>query len=206
LADFIAMHPGIELSITTTTRMTDLQAEAFDAVIRSGGGNWPGLTAVPLMQLQATPIMSPSLANGGGATSMAALSELPLIQMSEFPHAWPKWFASQGTPFTRPARTVWVEGFEAAMLAAERGAGIALGLSPLCAASIAAGQLVELPGTEAEPTTCWLAFRSDDLGHPPLAAFRKWLTAALGDADLGALQSTPSRTKTTLMVGSMIAS
>jgi DNA-binding transcriptional LysR family regulator len=187
LADFISRHPNIELSITTTTRMTDLQAEAVDAVIRSGGGDWPGLTTMPLMRLQATPIVSPSLTSGGSAASVAALSELPLIQMSEFPQAWPNWFAGQGKPFTRPARTVWVEGFEAAMLAAERGAGIALGLSPLCDASIVAGRLFELPGKEAEPTTCWLAFRSDDHGHPPVAAFRRWLMAALGDTDLAAL-------------------
>lgn len=181
MADFIAQHPNIELSITTTTRLTDLDAEAVDVVIRSGSGDWPGLTAIPLVRLQTTPLLSPPLAEGLGSIDITTLMRAPIIQMSEFPSAWPTWFASHGLGFAKPDRTVWVNGFEAAMLAAERGAGVALGLWPLCAPSIATGKLIEVPNVRTDASTCWLAFRSEDIDHPHLATFRRWLESACAE-------------------------
>jgi len=187
MADFIARHPEIELSISMSTRLADLDGEAVDAVVRSGSGDWPGLVATPLMRLRTTPLASPHLAVDLGLTSLERLRYATLIQMTRFPDAWPNWFASQGLDFAKPARTVWVEGFEAAMLAAERGAGIALSLWPLCASSIAAGRLVEAPPIRADAGTCWLAHRVDDATHPPLKAFKAWLKAALEADGLSAL-------------------
>ena len=191
MADFIAQHPDIELSISMSTRLSDLDGEGVDAVVRSGSGDWPGLAATPLMRLYATPLASPDLARAlsrePGALSAARLTTAPLVQMSRFPEAWPNWLASQGLGFAKPARTVWVEGFEAAMLAAERGAGIALSLWPLCAPAVAAGRLVEILPTRGEMSTCWLAHRADDIAHPPLKAFKAWLKAALEADGLAAL-------------------
>lgn len=186
LADFISANPGVELSINATTQLVDLGSGAVDAVIRSGSGDWPGLTAVPLMQLQTIPLVSQKLVEDLPDIEAEALLRLPIIQMSDFPQAWSVWAAAQGIPFTKPAATVWVEGFEAAMLAAEQGAGVALGLWPLCRPSIAAGHVVEPPGMRIDAARCWLAFRSDDLDHPSLKVFRAWLEAECGRSLAGA--------------------
>lgn len=174
LADFIAEHPAVELSISMSTQPVDLETGPFDAVVRSGSGDWPGLTALPLMQLFTTALASPQLA----ATLGGDLAKAPLIQMTRFPGAWSPWLPDQDLA-RRPAKTVWVEGFEAAMLAAERGAGVALGLYPLCRPSLDAGHLVEVSPPRLETSKAWLAHRTSDAGHPPLTAFKTWLRKAL---------------------------
>ncbi len=174
LADFIAAHPEVELSISMSTVPVDLDTEPFDAVVRSGPGDWPGLTTMPLMQLYTTALASPQLATTLGPD----LAKAPLIQMTRFPGAWSAWLPDRDLAGP-PAKTVWVEGFEAAMLAAERGAGVALGLYPLCRASLDAGHLVEVTTKRLETSKAWLAHRTSDAGHPPLAAFKTWLRKAL---------------------------
>ena len=51
IAGFMASHPEIELSIENSNRLLDLENEPFDAGIRAGDGNWPGLAAQHLMDL-----------------------------------------------------------------------------------------------------------------------------------------------------------
>ena len=51
IAGFMASHPEIELSIENSNRLLDLENEPFDAGIRAGDGNWPGLVAQHLMDL-----------------------------------------------------------------------------------------------------------------------------------------------------------
>lgn len=193
MAAFIEGHPDIELSISMSTHPVDFDAEPVDAVIRSGSGDWPGLTAIRLMPLYTTPVASPTVA--ARLLEVGDLPKAPLIQMSRFPQAWPNWFESQGLGFQPPAQTIWVEGFEAAMLAAEQGAGVALGLWPLCAPSIAADRLTELFDRRVATSPCWLAYRSVDTNHPPLVAFRRWLQAALKTLEAAASRSRPARTR-----------
>jgi DNA-binding transcriptional LysR family regulator len=179
LSDFIANHPDIELSISPTTRLVDLASEAVDAAVRTGSGDWSGLTAMPMMSLETTLLAAPSAAARLGIRTAADLGRAPLIQMTRFPDAWPDWFANQDLPWAKPNQTVWVEGFEAALLAAERGAGVAMSLWPLCAPTVASLALVEVLPVRAPAANCWLTYRSADASYRPLTVFRRWLTAEL---------------------------
>ena len=51
LPQFQTEHPEIEVRISTTTRMVDLEREDIDMAIRHGGGDWPGLAADFLFQI-----------------------------------------------------------------------------------------------------------------------------------------------------------
>jgi len=179
MADFIARHPDIELSINPSTRLVDLDSEAVDAAVRSGAGDWPGVTATPLMALETTLLASPSTAARLGVREAADLASAPLIQMTAFPGAWPAWFSGQGLAWIKPRQTVWVAGFEAALVAAEQGVGVALSLWPVCAQSIESGRLVEVLPHRADATMCWLVHRPSDAAHPPLTVFKRWLKTQL---------------------------
>src|SRR5262249_26156877 len=61
VAGFMSAHPEVELVIENSTRQLDLENEAFDAVIRVGDGNWPGLAAQHLMELRSTPVATQEL-------------------------------------------------------------------------------------------------------------------------------------------------
>jgi LysR family glycine cleavage system transcriptional activator len=179
MAAFIAEHPEIELSISPSTRLVDLDSEPVDAVVRSGSGAWPGLVSIPLMPLKTVLLASPSSAGRLALRESADLASAPLIQMTGFPDSWPAWFKAQGLTWAKPAQTIWVEGFEAALLAAERGVGVAMSLWPLCAPSVQAGHLVEVLPIRVETSTCWLVHRPSDLAHAPLSLFKRWLQAQL---------------------------
>jgi DNA-binding transcriptional LysR family regulator len=179
MAAFIAEHPEIELSISPSTRLVDLDREPVDAVVRSGAGGWPGMMSMPLMRLETALLASPATAARLALREPADLTRAPVIQMTSFPDAWPAWFKRQGLAWAKPTQTIWVEGFEAALLAAERGVGVALSLWPLCAASVQAGHLVEALPVRVETSTCWLVHRASDAGHLPLTVFKRWLQAQL---------------------------
>jgi len=179
MAAFIAEHPEIELSISPSTRLVDLEREPVDAVVKSGSGAWPGLVSMPLMRMQTSLLASPAAASQLALREPADLTRAPLIQMTSFPDAWPAWFRGQGLTWAKPSQTIWVEGFEAALLAAERGVGVALSLWPLCAPSVQAGHLVEVLPIRVESSTCWLVHRASDAGHRPLTVFKRWLQAQL---------------------------
>lgn len=179
MADFIAAHPEIELSISPSTRLVDLDREPFDAVVRSGSGAWPGLVSMPLMPLKTVLLASPTAAARLDLRAPSDLTGAPLIQMTSFPDAWPTWFKGQGVTWSKPTQTIWVQGFEPALLAAERGVGVALSLWPLCAPSVQAGHLVEVLPIRVETSTCWLVHRASDAGHLPLTVFKRWLQAQL---------------------------
>ncbi|MGY3546562.1 DNA-binding transcriptional LysR family regulator [Bradyrhizobium sp. USDA 4472] len=61
LPEFRNLHPDIELALTTTRRVVDLQAEDFDCAIRYGLGHWPGLTATLLFHETLAPVAAPGV-------------------------------------------------------------------------------------------------------------------------------------------------
>jgi DNA-binding transcriptional LysR family regulator len=68
---------------------------------------------------------------------------------------------------------------DAALQAAQEGAGIALGAEPFFAEREAAGLLCRpLPIRQPGPT-CWLVYRPADTRHPALQKFKQWLLAEL---------------------------
>jgi DNA-binding transcriptional LysR family regulator len=185
VADFMAQHPHIELAIEASTRLADFESEAIDAGIRIGSGHWPGLTAVRLLRLFATPVTSPALASKLQLRAAADLTDGPLIHMTRFSHAWPAWFKCAGVQASDLASAIWVDGFGAALQAAEQGAGLALGIEPFFADREAAGRLCRPLSPRFETSSCWLVYRQGDRDHPALMAFKRWLLAKLPCADVG---------------------
>ena len=115
----------IELDVSTEVR--PMTANGPDLAIRSGRGDWPGVSAVPLLPIERTPMMSPALATRiGDALMPADLLRLPLLRSE----SWPDWFAAAGVDASRieyvpevyPTQDLLAE-------AAASGAGVAL-LSP----------------------------------------------------------------------------
>jgi len=177
LAAFIAAHPDIELVIETSTRIIDFDSEPIDAAIRSGGGHWPGLAAARILQLQTTPVATPTLAKRFHLRTANDLRGAPLIQMTDFPGAWKGWLERAGCKAFAPRRSVWVEGFSAAIGAAEQGAGVALALEPLVDGYVAAGRLCRPLPISLDAGGCWLVHRPADRLNPALGAFKRWLLA-----------------------------
>ncbi len=179
VARFMSAYPDIELVIETASRHADLDSEAFDAAVRVGDGNWPGLVAMWLMDIRATPVATEDLVRQLKLRRPADLARATLIHVTTFPLAWPIWLGKAGVPGLMPRHAVWVDGFGAAMQLAEQGAGVALGLEPLIAGRERRGTLCR-PLSVSQPTGgYWLVHRKGDAGHPGLRTLKRWLEAEI---------------------------
>jgi Transcriptional regulator len=114
---------AIELDISSDER----DPTAFDIAIRTGRGGWDRLDECPLMPVDVTPMIAPSLLGSRIIATPEDLADFDLL-----PHPdWAKWFTRAERPMPSSLRFTPVDYsiFELTANAAVRGLGVAL-LSP----------------------------------------------------------------------------
>lgn len=172
---FMALHPGLEFNLQTTTALVDFEREIVDAALRLGSGQWPGLRAEHLFDEWVAPVASPRLVAKLGKFMNADLGKLPLLGERSDNDRWAKWFARFGGVL--PKRFVATFS-DAEMLhkAAAEGAGVAMGRLILAQPLLANGSLVLLT-RERMPAGYghYLVYPPRNAEHAPLQAFRAWL-------------------------------
>jgi LysR family transcriptional regulator, glycine cleavage system transcriptional activator len=160
---------GIELDVSTDLR----DPAAFDVAIRTGVGGWPGFQEYPLIPVEVTPMLAPSLL---GTRTLAAAEELGDFELLPHPD-WEKWFAQARCKMPRELRFAAIDypTHELNSYAALAGSGVAL-LSP----SLFKPLLTE--GLLIAPFSCLLSgpvwhfalIRADD-SRPAPQHFCAWL-------------------------------
>jgi len=182
LQKFYALHPDIDVRLSTSLELVDFKHDDFDAVIRLGSGQWFGLETTKLFDETVTPMCSPRLLEGPDALkSPSDLCKYVLLHnhsMDYDPQAptWETWLnaagasqvdASRGTHFSLPDH-----GLQASI----DGAGVVLGWRSLAASDIAAGRIVA-PFDLVLPlgSSFYLVYPEAHGRRPNIAAFRDWL-------------------------------
>lgn len=132
--------PDVDIRVATDDgRGRSLAEDGVDAAILYGRGDWPGLTAVPLMPERLTPVCSPAV-----AARLSVPSDLcahRLLQCS--PHdAWRQWLDQAGVDWTSIRHAETFDTLELALSAATRGMGVALGDHTLLGEALRDGVLV----------------------------------------------------------------
>jgi LysR family glycine cleavage system transcriptional activator len=173
LAHYRALPGAAEIVLDVATDLRD--PATFDLAIRTGRDGWPGFDALPLLPVEATPMLCPALA--AEIAAPADLARLPLI-----PHPdWRRWFAAAGLD-PPPGRT-GADGYptyEIDAAAALAGAGVALLPPNLYGVLVDEGRLVQpFPLTLDGPDHYYLLRRAGD-DRPALAGFSDWLLAEAG--------------------------
>ena len=200
---FEARHPEIEVRSVISMQRVDLEAGDVAAAIRHGRGDWPGLTAHPLLAEELVPVCAPALLAGrafgadglagragedggedGGEGDGDAPPSPPLLHVEPRPDDWPTWFAATGR---RPPPRGAGPGFPTlglALDAAVSGLGVAVADRRLVAQDIAQGRLARA-APEAVPSDrgYFLVHPPARAGDPKLAAFRDWLAETVAAAD-----------------------
>ncbi len=188
LQKFYALHPDIDVRISTSLGLVDFQRDDFDAAIRLGSGQWFGLETIKLFDESVTPMCSPRLLEGPDALkSPDDLSKHVLLHnhsMDYDPEAptWESWLkaagasgvdASRGTHFSLPDH-----GLQASI----DGAGVVLGWRFLSANDLAAGRVVE-PFDLTLPlgSSFYLVYPEASSLRPNIAALRDWLMQEVRD-------------------------
>ena len=148
LRKFEEQHPDIDLRMSSMLALIDFQRDGFDAAVRLGHGDYPGLVAVKLFEESVTPMCSPRLLDVGSTVlnpddlqGQVLLHDDSLAFDPGAPH-WRSWLKAAGATTVDVNRGTRFGQPDHALQAAIDGAGVVLGWRHLAADDIAAGRLV----------------------------------------------------------------
>jgi LysR family glycine cleavage system transcriptional activator len=176
LHTFQEQYPDIELRIETSPNTLDLDIEEIDMAVLVGNGKWPGFTSEKLRDIVATPVCSPALANQFNWKSLQDLSGQTFIKVSNNPDHWQFLAEAAGLKEPVPGNELVFDNYYAAMSAAQRNLGIALGFFPLTTSWVAAGRLVAPLGDRATvPDAHYVLCRNTSYKRQECQAFSQWM-------------------------------
>ena len=183
LAGFTRAQEGVDVRISTDTRVVDLEREGLDIAIRHGPPSLAGPDAVRLFGERVFPVCSPGLVRKIPLEKPADLVHHVLLQYDD-PDGrhpwlnWKTWLEVERLADLRPAGSLTFSGYEQIIPAAIWGHGVALGRSPLMKGLIASGELIAPFKRSADPARAYFAIVSKTAaGRPEVAAFVDWLKA-----------------------------
>ncbi len=194
LTRFTELHPEIKLRISSAVAAIDdgggvpAESEAAETdedtlvTIRFGRGRYPGARIDWLFDAAYSPVCSPRLLKGGR----------PLATPEDLRHhtllhddtvrdvaerlSWEAWLKAAGVSGVDPARGPRFTNSALAIDAAVDGLGVALGVKPLVADDIAAGDLVAPFDVEVESGFAYYFVCDEAVAErPQVIAFRDWL-------------------------------
>jgi LysR family transcriptional regulator, glycine cleavage system transcriptional activator len=193
LRGFEAAHPDIDIRLSASDTMVDLDDPEIDLILRYclPGDVPPG--AQHLFTEVITPVVSSTLAaqaERGHAPPLREPSDLvahTLLEEDErLPSveflSWRRWLRDNGVPRLEPARWLYLNFTYQQVQAALAGGGVALGRIAMIGDSLARGDLVEPFGPTrrtTSPFAYWLfdlaALRGERTVRPEVTAFAQWL-------------------------------
>jgi LysR family transcriptional regulator, glycine cleavage system transcriptional activator len=177
---FQLAHPNIAVRLDTSTLTHNLIQDGFDVAIRSGTGDWPGLTSHFLFPSELTPLCTPQVrAELGGLVQPSQLLSAARLGTDA---DWAAWFAAAGLPKPpiQAGGQLIADMQVIAITSALAGQGVALGSPLLFAGELARGALVQpFALTIAQTAGYWLACVKERYRAAKIAAFRDWLLAAV---------------------------
>jgi LysR family glycine cleavage system transcriptional activator len=180
LGRFQQAHPEIAVRIEISTRNVDFTREDFDIGIRGGNGNWPGVAAHKLVDIEFTPLCSPEFLARHPLRRPEDVLRAPRVDAHD--EWWNLWFAVAGIedlPSRKPSG-VSLDVQTLVGAAAITGQGIAM-LTPLFFRDdLAAGRLVrpfDLSATDG--TAYWIVHAEQRHAAHKIRAFRQWILAEL---------------------------
>jgi DNA-binding transcriptional LysR family regulator len=160
----------------------ELDNRTFDAAIRVGSGEFPGLDRKLLFPEVVVPIAAPGLAEeyGLSATSTAAdVYTAPFVHMDEEIRPWMSWvgwLANFGITLRRSPGRVLINNYPMVLQRAILGYGVALGWRPLIDEYVERGALVVV-GPEVRSASGYYVTWPSGKPSPAVTALIDWLYA-----------------------------
>jgi len=188
LAGFTRDNPGVDVRVSASTRMEDLERSGFDAALRYCAPEAAGAGALRLFGERMFPVCSPKLLmdkhgdkRGGALAEPADLAKHVLLHIDDPEGAWPwmawrTWLEVAGIPNLRPAGNLRFTNYSEVIQAAIAGQGIALGRSPLVREALAAKKLVAPFGVSGDSSRAYyLILVRGAAARPEVQRFAEWV-------------------------------
>ena len=190
LPAFERAHPNIDIRISASDTLADLDDPDIDLVLRYCHPDNAPADATMFFNATITPAVSRAVADQtarGHAPPLATPADLARhTLLEEDDHrpsseylSWHGWLRENGLPKLEPARWLYLNFTYQQVQAALSGGGVALGRLPLIIDSLERGELVEPFGRThrmASPYAYWLIDLTQGRGNrPEVEAFAQWL-------------------------------
>lgn len=175
LAEFHTANSRIEVRLSSSTAPVDFEAQNLDAAIRSGKGDWPGLHAELLAEIELMPVCSPSFAQTIELKSLDDLAKARLLHSMARPNDWASWLSGVGCLMEQKPG-IKFENSALAYEAALMDIGVAIGMTVLVQRQLQSGALIA-PYTQ----TCkngegyYLTWPKNQKPSQPLIRFLTWI-------------------------------
>ena len=186
LPSFHAEHRGIRIELQSMNGCADLDASEADLAVWPGTGDWPGLRAQRLLDMDAYPVCGADfLGAGQPLRSLDDLLQCPLLGIAGQEDFWPEWLRAAGV--VGPVRVQQVfDNFHLLYQAAASGLGVALGVDVIVGPYLEASQLVRPFDVSFRLTKgYYVVCRSGDWTQRPIGTFRQWLMTQAGGSKTG---------------------
>ncbi|HEX6442317.1 MAG TPA: transcriptional regulator GcvA [Stellaceae bacterium] len=198
---FQEKSPEIDVRISASDEVVDLNRGDFDIAIRYGTGRYQGLDVELLLKNEVFPACSPRLLEQGSALKLPedlrhhALLHDQAVDRDPLAPTWAMWLKAAGVTGVPPASGLTFSGTHLAMDAAIAGHGIVLAYSSIAAGDIAAGRLVRLFSLAIPDLFAYYIVTAPGaLERPKVRAFRDWLRQEAA-AERAAQNDTPDRSR-----------
>lgn len=176
LPEFVARHPGIDISVDTSDESPEKHPVNADVSIRIFRTTPESLVSDRLFQLRLTPAGSPGFYDSIKVKAGRITSKFPLVVHASRTKAWRQWERSSRIRIPDHHDSVRLDSMIAVARAAERGLGAALVPTQLSGAWFGAGSLVPL--FEHELITgdaFYLVSKKDGNNRQETELFRAWV-------------------------------
>jgi LysR family transcriptional regulator, glycine cleavage system transcriptional activator len=179
LPDFQTIQPDVEILLSASTRVIDLERENYDCAIRLGKGGWQGIDSTLLWQEHLAVAMAPWLLPENGELTQEALSKLRLLHSASRRNDWPCWLEQAGLEHSEATSGTLVESRDLAIQASIAGMGAIAIDRRFVEQEIKAGHLVvpDWPVVELD-TGYWFVRSPNRPQSRPVLEFKTWLQAA----------------------------
>jgi len=186
LSDFLCSNPDVRVRLSTISSHDDFTGSRFDIAISYGSPPATQRHVEPLLVERLRPLCSPALAAAIDLRTPQDLARATLIH-SVNGLTWVEYLRRVGAGELRPNNELWLDRSTMAIEAAVGGLGVVLESEILASEELRDGRLVAPFGDRAhtvETTSYFLVRSPGSRSGPQIAAFEKWLRAAIATANL----------------------
>lgn len=185
LADFRALHPQIDVSVESESRLVEFRNDTAELAIRYSTtvSAWPRAQARHLSDITMAPAVAPAIAGGGKVFETPADLLSYTLLHEETRDVWARWFAAAGlSPGTEGMRgPIFADG-SLTLQAVLRGHGAALVDTVLTRDDLKAGRIIQPFDLTIPHGAYFLVARDFDHLSPQAMAFAAWITASFAQA------------------------
>lgn len=143
LKRFQSKYPDVELQISSSNQLVDLNKTNTDMAVYFGGGDWQDIDAQFLFKVYLVPVCSESLLKDNSPLkSPQDLHHYPLIHVTKRLYEWPDWLHISGIENSGFNRGLQLSSSQLSTTAARENLGVALADRTLSSREIENGKLI----------------------------------------------------------------